>query len=456
MWGGSQLRDPRPDPSPPAMPTPVGAIAVVGALAALAAALPPLRRHHDGGCEAWDPAPDDAAVPTVPGFPWENRWFDVTSPTAAGAAGTGLEVSAFVQPRGRAGGWSWSNAGVIADRESHEFLVVDSLQDVVLTRHMLDAWLGGGGGHARNFTFAGTLLVTHADVDHVNGIPAFDRGTKVVAHAAAAAELKLMPQSADWMIGVGAAIWRLLQSRLGLALYSAKWAKRWARPIAAAACYASLFEEFHMYSVPDLGGYAVEAFAEDERRLQWHGHTVILRRLGPAHTAGDVIVHVPAARVLFAGDVVFWGVTPVQWAGPARNNIAALDAVGALDVDLVVPGHGPVVDPPKVERLKAYWEFVADVAAHCHRAGTAAFPCAAEALADVPEPFAGWQHPERLHINVAVELRHLDDTGFVQVTHAEKLELILEQGGLLAAGFFAEARRRAAPRGDVRKRFGAA
>ena len=43
--------------------------------------------------------------------------------------------------------------------------------------------------------------------------------------------------------------------------------------------------------------------------------------LGPAHTAGDVAVHVPDAGVVFTGDLVFHGGHPIVWAGP----VAALD-----------------------------------------------------------------------------------------------------------------------------------
>jgi cyclase len=42
----------------------------------------------------------------------------------------------------------------------------------------------------------------------------------------------------------------------------------------------------------------------------------------PAHTRGDVIVHVPEARTVFTGDILFVGGTPIVWAGPLSNWIA--------------------------------------------------------------------------------------------------------------------------------------
>ena len=62
----------------------------------------------------------------------------------------------------------------------------------------------------------------------------------------------------------------------------------------------------------------------------------------PGHTPGQIAVYVPDERVVFTGDTVFsecqtWLMTSDvdQWVG-------ALDVIGSLDVDTVVPGHGPV------------------------------------------------------------------------------------------------------------------
>ena len=51
---------------------------------------------------------------------------------------------------------------------------------------------------------------------------------------------------------------------------------------------------------------------------------------------------VPSARAVFTGDLVFNGGTPIAWAGPIANWTAACETIAALDVDWIVPGHGPV------------------------------------------------------------------------------------------------------------------
>lgn len=62
--------------------------------------------------------------------------------------------------------------------------------------------------------------------------------------------------------------------------------------------------------------------------------------LGRAHTAGDLVVHVPSERVAASGDIVFK--STVGWQGDAfvNEHPATLDGLKALDIDLLLPGHG--------------------------------------------------------------------------------------------------------------------
>jgi cyclase len=63
----------------------------------------------------------------------------------------------------------------------------------------------------------------------------------------------------------------------------------------------------------------------------------------PGHTPGQVAVHVPEERVVFTGDTVFSGCQTWLMTSNVDQWIVALDRIGSLDVDHVVPGHGPVV-----------------------------------------------------------------------------------------------------------------
>ena len=84
------------------------------------------------------------------------------------------------------------------------------------------------------------------------------------------------------------------------------------------------------------------------------GREVRLITVGPAHTPGDALVLVPDARLVYAGDIVFVGGTPIAWAGPIDRWIAALDLVLDSDVDTVVPGHGPVIGNAEVAVMREY------------------------------------------------------------------------------------------------------
>ena len=88
------------------------------------------------------------------------------------------------------------------------------------------------------------------------------------------------------------------------------------------------------------------------------GRDVELIEVGPAHTAGDTIVHVPDAKTVYTGDILFIGGTPIVWAGPLSNWIAACDLMLGLDVDIVVPGHGPVTDKAGVAAVRDYLAYV--------------------------------------------------------------------------------------------------
>lgn len=45
---------------------------------------------------------------------------------------------------------------------------------------------------------------------------------------------------------------------------------------------------------------------------------VELIEVGPAHTVGDLIVHLPDSGIVCAGDIVFIGDVPVHWAARSR------------------------------------------------------------------------------------------------------------------------------------------
>jgi glyoxylase-like metal-dependent hydrolase (beta-lactamase superfamily II) len=117
--------------------------------------------------------------------------------------------------------------------------------------------------------------------------------------------------------------------------------------------------------------------------LQVGGRRVELRFCGRGHTDHDLVVVVPDAGVVFAGDLVEEGAPPVYGADafPLRWP-ATLDRLLALAPPTVVPGHGDVVDHGFVAGQR---EELAAMAALCRRVAVGELP-AEEALQAAPFP----------------------------------------------------------------------
>src|ERR1700689_327211 len=131
-----------------------------------------------------------------------------------------------------------------------------------------------------------------------------------------------------------------------------------------------------------------------------------LIEVGPAHTRGDTLVHAPAQRVLFSGDILFSQAHPIAWAGPVSNWIAACDRIFALDVEVIVPGHGPLTDLDAVRELRAYFEYLYEEARARHAEGMT--PLQAARSMSLTR-WADWGEPERLVVNIANIYSELSD-----------------------------------------------
>ena len=146
-----------------------------------------------------------------------------------------------------------------------------------------------------------------------------------------------------------------------------------------------------------------------ELALDVSGREVRLIEVGPAHTAGDLIVWVPDAKVAIAADVLFIGITPIMWAGPLEGWIAALERLLGLGAERFVPGHGPVCGHEEVRRLIDYWRWLEEAAGQRLAAGNSPAETARElVLGDeiAERGFADWLAPERALVSVGTVDAH--------------------------------------------------
>jgi cyclase len=277
-------------------------------------------------------------------------------------------VYAYLQPDG---GWGWSNAGLVTAGGAS--LLVDTLFDLRLTREMLDAMRAVTDRHPID-----AAVNTHANGDHCFGNELLPAAAEIYASAAAAAEMPEAPPQA---------LHALKQADLG--------------------------PEFRRYIGAIFGPFAFEDIelrpptATFEGRLELHvgDRAVELVEVGPAHTLGDAFVHVPDAGVVFTGDILFIGGTPIMWRGPVENWLAACDRIVETGARTLVPGHGPVTDAAGVEDIRRYLTYVRDEAKARFGAGMDAEQAADDI--DISQ-FAGWNDPERIAVNVETLYRELD------------------------------------------------
>jgi cyclase len=281
---------------------------------------------------------------------------------------------AYLQPDGS---WGWSNSGLIVD--GSEALLVDTLFDLRLTREMLEAMRRADPRAAD----IGTLVTTHANPDHTNGNSLLP-GVEIVASARAAEEMAASDP---------ANLARMMRNaRAG--------SDRTSRYLVEA------FGAFDFEGIPPTA--PTRAFS-GTLSLTVGEKRVELRDFGPAHTGGDIAIHVPGDRIVFTGDLLFVGGHPLMWAGPIENWIAACDWLLALDVDLIVPGHGPITDHRGVAAVRDYLVLTRDAAVAAYATGVPAADAAVDIAAELDRSgYEDWCDRERVIANVIALYRNIE------------------------------------------------
>ena len=227
-------------------------------------------------------------------------------------------IYAYLQPNG---GWGWNNAGLISDGEVS--LLVDTLFDGNLTREMLTTMCDAVPS-ARNI---GTVVNTHANGDHCYGNGLLPNAEIVASEAGAKEMMELPPEMLAQMMANAPNM-----GELG----------------------AWLLEAFGDFDFSSASFKAPTRTFCESLDLNVGDKAVRLIEVGPAHTKGDILVHLPQDGVVFTGDILFIGGVPLIWAGPVGNWIRACELILDMDVAAVVPGHGPITDKQGVARVRDY------------------------------------------------------------------------------------------------------
>lgn len=278
----------------------------------------------------------------------------------------GNGVFAYLQPDGS---WGWSNAGLIADGD--ETLLVDTLFDTTLTADMLAAMRDAVPAARR----IGTLVNTHANGDHCWGNELVE-GAEIIASKASAEEMEEVPAE---MLN------QLMQAAPGMAEQGMGELGDYLQRIFGSFDFAGI-----RTTLPTRTFERDLALTVGDKRVS-------LIEVGPAHTRGDVLVHVAEDRTVFTGDILFIKGHPIMWAGPVANWIAACERILAMDVETIVPGHGPITDKQGVRAVRDYLAYIAAEARKRYDAGMGVLEAAQDIALD---DYDSWGDGERIVVNV--------------------------------------------------------
>lgn len=280
------------------------------------------------------------------------------------------------------GSWGESNVGLVDC--GGESVLVDTCWDLKHTREMLAA-----AAPILERSPVGTVVNTHSDGDHCWGNQLFSDRPIVATNACIRQMRHLRPRALRSLKLLGRALGHVPVAgldRLG----------RYAAGMLAPYDFAGV-----RLTTPSVG-------FDGEKVLSVRGVDLVVLEVGPAHTDGDAVVFVPRDRVVYAGDLLLVGSTPLAWSGTCEASVAGLRRLLDLDADVIVPGHGPLATRADVQQAIDYWEYLHEALQRCRAAGMTPLTAARSVAHSAhfrSRPFARWDSPERLVTSAHTEYR---------------------------------------------------
>jgi cyclase len=282
----------------------------------------------------------------------------------------GPDLYACLQPDT---GWGASNSGFVHHGGG---LVVDTFWDLPRTRALMARYAEVSPAPADR------LVNTHCNGDHCWGNQLFaEQGTEIIGHRLCV-EGFLKEAPPDSLASLAAVDPEVLPAGV----------RHFARAIRA-------FDFSGITLTPPT------TVVDGDTSLDLGDLQVDLLWVGPAHTPGDLVVHVPEHGVVYTGDILFHRCTPLGWLGTFAQWDAALDRIAALEPETIVPGHGPLATVEGLRDLQAYLRYVREEVAASHAAGLD--PLEAARRIELG-PYLDWTEPERLAFQVHRAYNELD------------------------------------------------
>jgi glyoxylase-like metal-dependent hydrolase (beta-lactamase superfamily II) len=153
------------------------------------------------------------------------------------------------------------------------------------------------------------VILTHSDGDHVNGLAAFPDGLTIIAH-----ENNKKEQEAALAAGGRGA--------------------------------------------PPANRLPNRVVSQDKEALTIDGEQIELYHWAPAHTSGDLVVYLPAEKIVFTGDIIATQLADpiihLEKHGSSEGWVTTTKGIVGLDADQFVPGHGDLQTKAQIQaRLTA-------------------------------------------------------------------------------------------------------
>lgn len=145
----------------------------------------------------------------------------------------------------------------------------------------------------------------------------------------------------------------------------------------------------HIRTLPPL---RLDVEVTERTELTPGGRTYLIQHPGPGHTEGDLMIYVAADKVLLAGDLLAVGTLPNLADGYSGPWLERLREIGEMDVEKIVPGHGPVGTKEDVKALQKYLETLRGMVKPIAVEGGSSRDLVQKLR--VPAPFDVWDSPD--------------------------------------------------------------
>jgi cyclase len=311
-------------------------------------------------------------------------------------------VYAWMQPNGT---WGESNSGIISSKG--ETLVFDSLFDLAMTNTMIKAMEPITKNAPVKY-----LVNGHGDGDHTYGNQLFP-GAEIIASPGCVEHMHHdNPKTLERLPAMGRTL-----SCCGLGGLP-----MW--PLAhldqVGKYFRGIFSKFDFTGIDltmptKIIADNMTGFVGDIEYQLIHVH--------PAHTDADIIMYLPNEKIVYCGDVVFIDGTPACHAAQVDKWVAALDLISSLDVEYIVPGHGPIVDRNGIDDMKTYLKLLSCKVPNLLHNGMKPKEIGRELVLNDPDfrSFRLWDSPERTAANIYAIVQQEEGRGH---EHFDKKYLI--------------------------------